>query len=59
VAEAPAESAETFIDPVCGMTVTPHGKDTCVEREGVTYYFCSEGCRTIFIDAASPSQPIE
>ena len=50
---------EAFTDPVCGMSVSPRGDETCVQQGGVTYYFCSEGCRKIFIDAASPSQPIE
>ena len=41
------------------MSVTPREGDTPVQRGGVAYYFCSEGCRKIFIDAASPRQPIE
>jgi Cu+-exporting ATPase len=59
LAELPVEATSSFIDPVCGMSVTPGERDTPVEREGVAYYFCSAGCRTIFTDAASPSQPIE
>ncbi len=36
------------IDPVCGMTVdTTAGKPTC-RHDGITYHFCSNGCRTKF-----------
>jgi uncharacterized membrane protein YraQ (UPF0718 family)/YHS domain-containing protein len=34
-------------DPVCGMTVDRAKARTSV-RDGVTYYFCSEGCRKSF-----------
>jgi len=39
-------------DPVCGMTVTIAPDALSLEREGVTYYFCSEGCRTSFAKEA-------
>ena len=44
VITAPAETT----DPVCGMTVSagPHGLP--LEQDGVTYYFCSAGCRRAF-----------
>jgi xanthine dehydrogenase accessory factor len=47
---AGARSAAEVIDPVCGMTVLagPGGKP--VEHEGLTYYFCSAGCRGQFED---------
>ena len=32
-------------DPVCGMTVTPGPAAFPLEHDGVTYYFCSAGCR--------------
>jgi xanthine dehydrogenase accessory factor len=35
----------TATDPVCGMTVTPGQSAYPFTREGVTYYFCSAGCR--------------
>jgi xanthine dehydrogenase accessory factor len=48
-AEHPAEA----VDPVCGMTVAAgpssrgaSGHPLC--RDGVTYYFCSAGCRSAF-----------
>jgi xanthine dehydrogenase accessory factor len=40
---APAEA----VDPVCGMTVAVAGAPTAV-RDGVTWYFCSVGCRDHF-----------
>jgi len=35
-------------DPVCGMTVTADASGRPVEHDGVTYYFCSAGCRRAF-----------
>jgi xanthine dehydrogenase accessory factor len=40
---APAEA----VDPVCGMTVAVAGAPTAA-RDGVTWYFCSVGCRDHF-----------
>ncbi len=42
------ETKTTAVDPVCGMTVD---KDTAfeAERDGKTYYFCSELCRDEFL----------
>ena len=37
------------IDPVCGMTVAPDGPHR-VRYGGVSYLFCSAGCRTRFND---------
>jgi uncharacterized membrane protein YraQ (UPF0718 family) len=34
-------------DPVCGMTVDK-AKALCLERDGHTYFFCSEHCRAAF-----------
>ncbi len=56
-ADVPAPSGgarATAIDPVCGMTVDlTKGKPTH-EHDGVTYHFCSNGCRTKF--AADPEK---
>jgi len=41
---APAEA----VDPVCGMTVAADESSYPLEHEGVTYYFCSAGCRREF-----------
>ena len=45
------------IDPVCGMTVTAGPEGMPLERDGVTYYFCSGACRQAFENepAAHPS----
>jgi xanthine dehydrogenase accessory factor len=36
------------IDPVCGMTVAASRSGHPLEHDGVTYYFCSTGCRQAF-----------
>jgi Cu+-exporting ATPase len=41
------------IDPICGMTVD-ESSPLRAEREGRTYYFCSEHCRTTFLGQAKP-----
>jgi xanthine dehydrogenase accessory factor len=48
-AAAPAEA----VDPVCGMTVAVAGAPTAV-RDGVTWYFCSVGCRDHFERTGGP-----
>src|SRR3954469_561920 len=32
------------VDPVCGMTISPADAAGRIERDGQTYYFCSNGC---------------
>ena len=34
------------IDPICGMTVAVEAAGDAVVFEGVSYYFCSDGCRS-------------
>jgi xanthine dehydrogenase accessory factor len=46
-ARAPRQEAEAT-DPVCGMTVAAGPDGMPLEFEGVTYYFCSVGCRQAF-----------
>ena len=45
-------------DPICGMTVDEKTARSAV-RDGVTYYFCAEGCRRKFlgepVSTAAPS----
>jgi xanthine dehydrogenase accessory factor len=48
-APVPAEA----VDPVCGMTVAVAGAPTAV-RDGVTWYFCSVGCRDHFERTGGP-----
>jgi Cu+-exporting ATPase len=51
---APVSAGETAIDPVCGMTVRIGSGKPSYDYGGVTYHFCSEGCRTKF--AADPER---
>jgi len=37
-----------FIDPVCGMKVSPESAAGKSEYQGKTYYFCSPGCKKSF-----------
>ncbi|HEX8119345.1 MAG TPA: heavy metal translocating P-type ATPase, partial [Pyrinomonadaceae bacterium] len=48
---------EDFVDPVCGMTVDPARAAGVSERDGVRYYFCSQGCKQRF-DASGSGEPI-
>jgi xanthine dehydrogenase accessory factor len=43
-AQPPAQAT----DPVCGMAVTAGAAGRPLEHDGVTYYFCSAGCRRAF-----------
>ena len=43
-----APSAAKAIDPVCGMEVDPATAEEKAEHEGKTYYFCCDGCRSMF-----------
>src|ERR1700733_1447333 len=47
-AAAAGHAAETFIDPVCGMTVAPDSLHAA-EHAGQAFKFCSAGCRTKFL----------
>jgi Cu+-exporting ATPase len=38
----------TATDPVCGMEVQIEGAQLTSQLEGVTYYFCSRGCKLDF-----------
>jgi xanthine dehydrogenase accessory factor len=44
----PASAPATATDPVCGMTVTAGPGSFPLEHDGVTYYFCRDGCRQQF-----------
>jgi xanthine dehydrogenase accessory factor len=52
-AAGPADQAAEAVDPVCGMTVAVAGAPTAV-RDGVTWYFCSVGCRDHFERTGGP-----
>lgn len=36
-------------DPVCGMEVSPESAVASTEFNGVTYYFCAQGCKDAFL----------
>jgi xanthine dehydrogenase accessory factor len=42
------DAPQQAVDPVCGMTVPADDSSRPVEHDGVTYYFCSAGCRDAF-----------
>ena len=46
---APGAASHMAKDPVCGMDVDPHTATLKADHKGITYYFCSAGCRTKFI----------
>jgi xanthine dehydrogenase accessory factor len=41
---------QTAIDPVCGMTVTISDATLHADIGGERFWFCSEGCRTAYIE---------
>ena len=43
-------------DPVCGMTVN-EATAIHAERDGKTYYFCSDGCRQKFLSKPAGARP--
>ncbi|WP_121068105.1 heavy metal translocating P-type ATPase [Chachezhania antarctica] len=47
---APAENTPILRDPVCGMTVDPDAGKPTAEHDGHLYHFCSDGCRTKFLN---------
>lgn len=38
------------VDPTCGMSLSIEDVRHSYEYEGMEYYFCSEKCKTDFID---------
>jgi len=36
-------------DPVCGMRIDDDDAAAIAEHDGVTYYFCSQGCHDAFV----------
>ncbi len=42
-------------DPICGMTVN-EATALSAEREGETFYFCSEHCRKKFLAQSAPAK---
>jgi xanthine dehydrogenase accessory factor len=46
---APAATIERAVDPVCGMTVAAVEGTAHATVDGVTRWFCCDGCRTAFL----------
>lgn len=44
------EIAAMAVDPVCGMAVERDSAAATLERDGVTYYYCSRGCMKEFLE---------
>jgi xanthine dehydrogenase accessory factor len=44
-----AAAEGTVINPVCGMAVSTANPMHIEKYEGVSYYFCCDGCRTTFL----------
>ena len=45
---AQQKSADTAVDPVCGMTVAKAEAKATFDYKGTTYYFCSTACKDAF-----------
>ena len=55
-----AAAASLAVDPICGMTVAAVASTPSLERDGETFYFCSEGCKAKFEARASmPPSPAD
>ena len=39
-------------DPICGMKVDKNKTQFSLEKDGQKFYFCSQNCKDIFIEAA-------
>ncbi len=50
------ESKTLTKDPVCGMTVD-EGTAIHAERDGKTFYFCSDQCRQKFEASSAATKP--
>lgn len=48
----------TFIDPICGMTVSPEKAAASFEFGGKTTYFCSKGCYETFKKQIEPPKTV-
>lgn len=45
-----SKNKKANIDPVCNMEVVPATTEINAVINGVTYYFCAEGCKKAFVD---------
>jgi xanthine dehydrogenase accessory factor len=53
----PVAEPATAVDPVCGMTVAAVESTLHAEIDGVTYWFCAEGCRRAFLEDPASHAP--
>ena len=60
-AVAGPDEFDHHVDPVCSMNVEGVEGPSAPGADGVTYYFCCEGCRTTFLEGPRPpaSLPVE
>ncbi len=47
--ESQLNMAEYFINPVCNIPVQKSTAKHVINRKGVDYYFCCDGCRDTFV----------
>ena len=52
------ESKSVTKDPICGMTVD-EATALHADRDGKTFYFCSDHCRQKFLSASAGAKPAE
>ena len=52
------ESKTVTKDPICGMTVA-EATALHAERDGKTFYFCSDHCRQKFLSTPARAKPEE
>ena len=52
------ESNSVTKDPICGMT-GDEATALHAERDGKTFYFCSDDCRQKFLSTTAGSNPAE
>jgi Cu+-exporting ATPase len=52
------ESKSVTKDPICGMTVD-EATALHAERDGKTFYFCSEHCRQKLLSAPADAKPAD
>jgi YHS domain-containing protein len=50
------ESKSETKDPICGMTVDKTAA-LSAERDGKTFYFCSDKCRQTFLSTPAGAKP--
>lgn len=57
MAEKHSINSEKFIDPVCGMAVSPESAAGSFEYNGETFYFCSKSCLETYKRGVNPEKP--